>query len=132
GAPARPVGGLCVVPSVQAEGTRLRGSIVDSVPRDSGTTARPRPRSARNGPRGPPGDVLRSASYGLTRTSRVHQVGPSGSTLEDQLTMNKFTLAFALGTGLTLSLAAPPVKADPIINTLSTPSITAAQFKSDF
>jgi hypothetical protein len=45
--------------------------------------------------------------------------------------MNKFTLAFALGTGLTLSLAAP-VKADPIINTLSTPSITASQFNTDF
>ena len=31
--------------------------------------------------------------------------------------MNKFMLAFALGTGLTLSLAAPSVNADPIITT---------------
>jgi hypothetical protein len=46
--------------------------------------------------------------------------------------MNKFTLAFALGTGLTLSLAAPPVQADPIINTLSTPTLSASQFASDF
>lgn len=46
--------------------------------------------------------------------------------------MSKFTLAFALGTGLTLSLAAPSVKADPIINTLSTPSIDASKFNSEF
>src|SRR5258708_2121083 len=46
--------------------------------------------------------------------------------------MNKFMLAFALGTGLTLSLAAPPVKAAPIINTLATPSISASEFNSDF
>jgi hypothetical protein len=46
--------------------------------------------------------------------------------------MNKFTLALALGTGLTLNLAAPPVHADPIISTLATPSITASQFGSEF
>ncbi len=46
--------------------------------------------------------------------------------------MNKLMQAFALGTGLTLSLAAPSVKADPIINTLSTPTISASQFNSDF
>ena len=40
--------------------------------------------------------------------------------------MNKFTLALALGTGLTLSLAAPSAQADPIISTLQTPSISAA------
>src|SRR5467141_399073 len=46
--------------------------------------------------------------------------------------MNKFTLAFALGTGLTLSLAAPNVNADPMINSLATPTISAAQFNSEF
>jgi hypothetical protein len=46
--------------------------------------------------------------------------------------MNKLTLAFALGTGLTLSLAVPTVKADPIINTLTTPSISASDFSKDF
>ena len=50
--------------------------------------------------------------------------------------MNKFTLAFALGTGLTLSLAAPPVQADPmtdtVINKLATPSISASQFSDIF
>jgi hypothetical protein len=46
--------------------------------------------------------------------------------------MNKFTLALALGAGLTLSLAAPPVKADPIINTLATPSISASDFNAIF
>jgi hypothetical protein len=45
--------------------------------------------------------------------------------------MNKFTLAFALGAGLTFSLTAPSVKADPI-NTLSTPSISASRFNSEF
>jgi hypothetical protein len=46
--------------------------------------------------------------------------------------MNQLKLAFALGTGLTLSLATPRVNADPIINTLATPSITASQFNNDF
>jgi hypothetical protein len=46
--------------------------------------------------------------------------------------MNKFTLALALGTGLTLSMAAPPVNADPIINTLATPTIAASDFSKDF
>src|SRR5512135_848378 len=42
-----------------------------------GTTARPRPRSARYGPRGPPGDGLRSASYGLTRMRKGSPDEPS-------------------------------------------------------
>jgi hypothetical protein len=46
--------------------------------------------------------------------------------------MNKFTLALALGTGLTLSLAAPTVHADPIISTLGTPSISSSTFGSEF
>jgi hypothetical protein len=46
--------------------------------------------------------------------------------------MNTFTRAIALGAGLTLSLAAPVVHADPIINTLATPSITADRFNKDF
>jgi hypothetical protein len=46
--------------------------------------------------------------------------------------MNTFKLAFALGTGLALSLAVPSVQADPIITTLSTPTISASQFSSDF
>ena len=46
--------------------------------------------------------------------------------------MNKFTLALALGTGLTLCLAAPAVKAAPIIQTLSTPEMSASQFNSLF
>jgi hypothetical protein len=46
--------------------------------------------------------------------------------------MNTFKVAFALGTGLTLSLAAPSLKADPMINTLATPTISASQFNSEF
>lgn len=46
--------------------------------------------------------------------------------------MNKFTLAFALGTGLTLSLAAPRVKADPMIQNLSPAEVSAATFNSMF
>jgi hypothetical protein len=46
--------------------------------------------------------------------------------------MNKFTLAFALGAGLTFSLTAPSVKAGPVITTLTTPSISTSQFASDF
>ena len=46
--------------------------------------------------------------------------------------MNKFTLAFALGTGLTLSLAAPPVKAAPIIESLSPQEVSSATFNSLF
>jgi hypothetical protein len=46
--------------------------------------------------------------------------------------MNKITLALALGTGLTLGLAAPSAQADPIVQQLPTPSITAAQFNSLF
>jgi hypothetical protein len=46
--------------------------------------------------------------------------------------MNKFTLALTLGTGLTLSLAAPTVQADPMINTLATPTVDAATFNKDF
>jgi hypothetical protein len=45
--------------------------------------------------------------------------------------MNKFTLALALGASLTVSLAAPTVKADPI-NTLTTPSLSASTFNSEF
>ena len=41
--------------------------------------------------------------------------------------MNKFTLAFALGTGLTLSLAAPSAQADPMIQTL-TPDYRVGQY----
>jgi hypothetical protein len=46
--------------------------------------------------------------------------------------MNKFMLAFALGAGLTLSLAPSSAQADSMINTLSMPSISAAQFNSEF
>jgi hypothetical protein len=45
--------------------------------------------------------------------------------------MNKFTLAFALGAGLTFSLTAPSVQADPI-NTLATPSMSASAFNGEF
>jgi hypothetical protein len=46
--------------------------------------------------------------------------------------MNKITLVIALGIGLTLGLAAPSAQADPIVQQLATPSITAAQFNSMF
>ena len=46
--------------------------------------------------------------------------------------MNKFMLAFALGTGLTLSLAAPTVHADPMIQTLSPDTVSPATFNSLF
>jgi hypothetical protein len=46
--------------------------------------------------------------------------------------MNKLTLAFALGTGLTLSLAAPTVKAAPMIQNLSPQSVSADKFNSMF
>ena len=44
--------------------------------------------------------------------------------------MNKFTSALALGAGLVLSLAAPNDNADPIVQTLTPASMTAAQFSS--
>jgi len=46
--------------------------------------------------------------------------------------MNKFTYALALGAGLVLSLAAPNAQADPIVQTLSPATMTAAQFNSLF
>jgi hypothetical protein len=46
--------------------------------------------------------------------------------------MNKFMRAFALGTGLTLSLAAPAVQADPIIQNLSPAAVSASTFNSLF
>ena len=46
--------------------------------------------------------------------------------------MNKFTYAIALGAGLVLSLTAPKVQADPIVQTLTPATISAAQFNTDF
>jgi hypothetical protein len=46
--------------------------------------------------------------------------------------MNKFTFALALGAGLVLSLAGPSVHATPIVQNLTTPSMTAAEFNSLF
>jgi hypothetical protein len=46
--------------------------------------------------------------------------------------MNKFMLAFALGTGLTLSLAAPSAQADPMIQTLMPDTVSASTFNSLF
>ncbi len=46
--------------------------------------------------------------------------------------MNKFTFALALGAGLVLSLAGPSVHATPIVQQLSTPTMTAADFNSLF
>jgi len=46
--------------------------------------------------------------------------------------MNKLTLALALGTGLTLSLVAPSVQADPIIQTLTPQEASASTFNSLF
>ena len=46
--------------------------------------------------------------------------------------MNKFMLAFALGAGLTLSLAAPSAQADPMIQTLSPDTVSSATFNSLF
>ncbi len=46
--------------------------------------------------------------------------------------MNKFTYALALGAGLVLSLAAPTVHADPIVQSLPPTNLTAAQFNADF
>ena len=46
--------------------------------------------------------------------------------------MNKFTYAIALGAGLVLNLTAPKVQADPIVQTLTPTTITAAQFNSEF
>ena len=45
--------------------------------------------------------------------------------------MNKFTFALALGTGLTVSLAAPSAQADAIVD-LTTAEISAATFNSMF
>ena len=45
--------------------------------------------------------------------------------------MNKINLARALGTGLTLSLAAPGARADAI-QTIATPTLSAATFNADF
>ena len=46
--------------------------------------------------------------------------------------MNKFMLAFALGTGLTLSLAAPSAQADPMIQTLTPDVVSSSTFNSLF
>lgn len=46
--------------------------------------------------------------------------------------MNKFTFALALGAGLVLSLTAPSATAAPIVQQLSTPTVSAAQFNSLF
>ncbi len=46
--------------------------------------------------------------------------------------MNKFTYALALGAGLVLSLAAPNVHADPIVQTLMPTTISSAEFNADF
>jgi hypothetical protein len=46
--------------------------------------------------------------------------------------MNKFTSAIALGAGLVLSLAAPNVHADPIVQSLTTANLSASQFDSLF
>jgi hypothetical protein len=46
--------------------------------------------------------------------------------------MNKITLVIALGIGLTLGLAVPSAQADPIVQQIATPSITASQFNSMF
>ena len=46
--------------------------------------------------------------------------------------MNKFTFALALGAGLVLSLAAPTVHADTIVQNLTPATMTAAQFNQLF
>jgi hypothetical protein len=46
--------------------------------------------------------------------------------------MNKFTYALALGAGLVLSLAVPNAQADPIVQTLTPTTMSAAQFNSLF
>ena len=46
--------------------------------------------------------------------------------------MNKFTLALALGAGLVLSLAGPSADAAPIVQNLSTPTLSASDFNSLF
>ena len=46
--------------------------------------------------------------------------------------MNKFMLAFALGAGLTLSLAAPSAQADPMIQTLTPDTVSSSTFNSLF
>jgi len=46
--------------------------------------------------------------------------------------MNKITYALALGAGLVLSLAGPSATAAPIVQQLSTPTMSAAQFNSLF
>ena len=46
--------------------------------------------------------------------------------------MNKFTYALALGAGLVLSLAAPNAQAAPIVQSLTTADMSAAQFNSLF
>jgi hypothetical protein len=46
--------------------------------------------------------------------------------------MNKFTYALALGAGLVLNVAAPIAQADPIVQTLSPTTMSAAQFNSLF
>jgi len=46
--------------------------------------------------------------------------------------MNKITYALALGAGLVLSLAGPSATAAPIVQQLSSPSMSAAQFNSLF
>ena len=130
-APAKPVGHSWAMRSVRQrdEAPRIDRRLLFATRERRLDLARARCDLARGGP---PGDVLRSASYGLTRTGRVLQLGPSGSTLEDQLTMNKFMLAFALGTGLTLSLAAPSAQADPMIQTLTPDTVSASTFNSLF
>jgi hypothetical protein len=46
--------------------------------------------------------------------------------------MNKLTYAFALGAGLVLSLAAPNVQADPIVQTLTPATLSASAFNTLF
>jgi hypothetical protein len=68
----------------------------------------------------------------MTRSPRFVRV----TNLSDQpwkiARMNKFTYAIALGAGLVLSLTAPKVQADPIVQTLTPTTISAAQFNADF
>jgi hypothetical protein len=68
----------------------------------------------------------------MTRSPRFVRV----TNLSDQpwkiARMNKFTYAIALGAGLVLSLTAPKVQADPIVQTLTPATISAAQFNTDF
>ena len=90
------------------------------------------PRSTRPWParpvrrRSPAGELWNDSLPGFVRVTN----------LSDQpwkiARMNKFTYAIALGAGLVLSLAAPNVQADPIVQSLTTADMSAAQFNSLF